>query len=65
MRRAANWKRVGEIGPAGRKAGQDFPSCFSFKPRTRRRNMFLQSKHQLVWRWDVNYIFFINLFLYI
>jgi len=30
MRRAANWKRVGEIGPAGRKAGQDFPSSFFF-----------------------------------
>jgi len=30
MGRASNWNRVGEIGPAGRKEGQDFPSSFFF-----------------------------------
>jgi hypothetical protein len=30
VKRAACWRRVGEIGPADRKVGEDFPSCFSF-----------------------------------
>jgi len=30
VKRAASWRRVGEIGPADRKVGEDFPSCFSF-----------------------------------
>jgi len=30
VKRAASWRRVGEIGPADRKVGEDFPSCFFF-----------------------------------